>query len=286
MSKAKTLADTVSTGGPLATPGAVNLPGGAQGSVPYQSGVGQTALLAPGTAGHVLTSGGAGANPTWAAAVTAPAGSTGQVQINNAGAFGAVASGTSGQVLTSAGAGAAPTWTTPSAGAWEVLSSGTISNVTTVDFETGFTNSAYSAIVILLYDVFSNGSGNASFRFKQGGSWQGTSYYSQTLEASGSSVSGSRTANAAQMVFSGAQVLNNVPYTSMLIVNNRFSIVDAGPALSTLVQTGSGVEAISIASGVRYASGAVTGVRFLLSGGGGSTTITSGKYVTYGIKAS
>jgi|TARA_R100001440_G_scaffold73787_1_gene98638 hypothetical protein len=40
---------------------------------------------------------------------TSPAGSTGQVQINSSGAFGAVAEGTSGFVLTSNGSGAAPT---------------------------------------------------------------------------------------------------------------------------------------------------------------------------------
>ena len=54
---------------------------------------------------------------SWGTVTTSPAGSTGQVQINNAGAFGAVASGTSGQVLTSAGSGAAPTWVTPAGGA-------------------------------------------------------------------------------------------------------------------------------------------------------------------------
>ena len=42
-------------------------------------------------------------------AATSPGGSTGQVQINNSGAFGAVAEGTSGFVLTSNGSGAAPT---------------------------------------------------------------------------------------------------------------------------------------------------------------------------------
>lgn len=64
-----------------------------------------------GSSGQVLTSAGSGAAPTWAAVpATTPAGSTGQVQYNNAGAFGALSSGTSGQVLTSAGSGAAPTW--------------------------------------------------------------------------------------------------------------------------------------------------------------------------------
>jgi hypothetical protein len=65
MSKAKTLAGTVSTGGVLATPGEIDLPGGVQGSVPYQSAAGQTALLAPGLAGEALLSGGPDANPSW-----------------------------------------------------------------------------------------------------------------------------------------------------------------------------------------------------------------------------
>lgn len=65
MAKPRTLANTVADGGPLATPGEIDLPGGVQGSVPYQSAPNQTALLAPGTAGQVLTSGGAGANPSW-----------------------------------------------------------------------------------------------------------------------------------------------------------------------------------------------------------------------------
>jgi len=42
--------------------------------------------------------------------LSTPAGTTGQVQINNSGAFGAVAEGSSGQILTSNGSGAAPTF--------------------------------------------------------------------------------------------------------------------------------------------------------------------------------
>ena len=44
---------------------AIDLIGGVQGSVPYQSATNTTTLLAPGTAGQVLTSQGAGAAPTW-----------------------------------------------------------------------------------------------------------------------------------------------------------------------------------------------------------------------------
>jgi len=76
-----------------------------------------TLTSAAGSSGQVLTSAGAGAAPTWTTpSVTAPAGSTGQVQYNNAGVFGAVSTGTSGQILTSAGAGAAPTWSSPATG--------------------------------------------------------------------------------------------------------------------------------------------------------------------------
>lgn len=48
---------------------------------------------------------------TWATpAGTAPAGGTGDVQYNNAGAFGAISPGTSGYILTSNGAGVAPSF--------------------------------------------------------------------------------------------------------------------------------------------------------------------------------
>jgi hypothetical protein len=45
-----------------------------------------------------------------------PAGTTGQVQINNAGAFGAIADGTVGQALLSNGPGVAPSWNTLAGG--------------------------------------------------------------------------------------------------------------------------------------------------------------------------
>jgi len=94
MSKAKTLAGTVSTGGVLAdgtvsaaevsglatvattgsyndlidkptiTTTATNLAGGSNGTIPYQSAAGATAMLAVGTAGQYLVSNGASA-PTW-----------------------------------------------------------------------------------------------------------------------------------------------------------------------------------------------------------------------------
>ena len=96
MSKAKTLAETVSTGGVLAdgtvsaaevsglatvatsgsyndlsdkptiTTTATNIAGGSNGTIPYQSAAGTTQMLAVGTPGQVLQTNGAGA-PTWVA---------------------------------------------------------------------------------------------------------------------------------------------------------------------------------------------------------------------------
>lgn len=50
---------------PNITATANDLSGGELGSIPYQAGAGDTAMLAPGTAGQVLTSNG-GAAPSWA----------------------------------------------------------------------------------------------------------------------------------------------------------------------------------------------------------------------------
>lgn len=59
----------------------------AQGDVLYR-GASSWALLAPGTSGQFLQTQGAAANPQWATVSASPGGSSGQVQYNNAGAFG------------------------------------------------------------------------------------------------------------------------------------------------------------------------------------------------------
>ena len=109
-----------------------------------------------GSSGQVLTSAGSSAAPTWTTpTVTAPAGSTGQVQINNAGAFGAVSSGTSGQVLTSQGSGAAPVFATlsvisvtgPAAGSTIFVSSPTAFTITDFDSYTTYNLSTTNGTV-------------------------------------------------------------------------------------------------------------------------------------------
>jgi hypothetical protein len=69
-----------------------------------------TLPAADGTNGQFLKTDGTGALAFASVPATTPGGTTGQIQINNAGAFGALSSGTTGQILTSGGAGAAPTF--------------------------------------------------------------------------------------------------------------------------------------------------------------------------------
>ena len=79
-----------------------------------------TLPAADGTNGQVLQTNGTGA---LAFGNVSPAGTTGQVQINSAGAFGALASGTAGQVLISNGSGSAPAFATPRVKVWSSFSS-------------------------------------------------------------------------------------------------------------------------------------------------------------------
>jgi len=128
MSKAKTLATTVSTGGVLDNPSAIpganisgavgsatNIAGGSNGTVPYQSASGTTQMLAVGTPGQVLQTNGVGA-PSWATPASATTatniagGSAGTIPYQSeSGTTQMLAVGTAGQVLQTNGAGA-PSW--------------------------------------------------------------------------------------------------------------------------------------------------------------------------------
>ena len=84
----------------------------------YATGSGSTVTFASTDKGDklVFATANDGSNPDikdLSIGTTSPAGTTGQVQINNSGAFGAVAEGTSGFVLTSTGSGSAPTMQAP-----------------------------------------------------------------------------------------------------------------------------------------------------------------------------
>jgi hypothetical protein len=138
---------------------------------------------ATGTSGQVLTSAGSSAAPAWAnPAVTAPAGTTGQVQINNAGAFGAVSSGTTGQILTSQGAGAAPVFAAPAAGGSLILLQAiTASNTAEVDL-TEF-SSTYDDYVVFFHNAQSQSTpdNRLACRLRVGGVWRESADYAWVL---------------------------------------------------------------------------------------------------------
>ena len=100
----------------------INISGGAAGSIPYQSGVGLTALLPQGTAGQVLSTNGSGSigwitNATTSSSANNINGGTAGVAVYQTGVntTGFTAVGTSGQVLLSNGT-SAPTWSSDIAG--------------------------------------------------------------------------------------------------------------------------------------------------------------------------
>jgi hypothetical protein len=109
-----------------------------------------TLPAADGTNGQFLKTDGTGALAFASVPATTPGGTTGQVQINSAGAFGAVASGTVGQVLTSGGAGVAPSFATPTPAAWTLISTRIASNSASLEW-TGL--SGYSKYAIIFENL-------------------------------------------------------------------------------------------------------------------------------------
>jgi hypothetical protein len=94
--------------------------GTAQGDIVYRN-ASAWVVLPPGTAGNILATGGAGANPAWttlnATLDTAFGGTQGSILYRNATVWTTLAPGTIGQVLQTGGAGANPSWTTAPTGA-------------------------------------------------------------------------------------------------------------------------------------------------------------------------
>ena len=219
--------------------------------------------------------------------------------------------GTSGQVLVSAGSSAPAfgsvgvsaisatgtpssstylrgdgTWNTPPAGAMVVLSSGTVSgSPTTLDFETGMTDSTYAYIQIVLLGLTNSTSGNLTIRFKQSGAYvTSANYFYQNMTASGASVSGNATGSAAGSVVDLSVGTGGT--SASFVLMNRFSTTAGAPFIVT--NAGAGAAAANgLVNHKSYLNvGAdIEGVRFYLSGGSGGTVFSGGSYVMYGLKA-
>jgi len=93
----------------------------AQGEIMFYSATGW-ANLGVGASGEVLSSGGAGADPTWeSTSAVLPSGVQGEIVYHSGSAWVVLGVGTATQVLTTGGAGANPTWEDASGGATDVL---------------------------------------------------------------------------------------------------------------------------------------------------------------------
>ena len=249
MSKAQTLASTVSTGGVLAdgtvayaevtgTPTnsatATSIAGGSAGTIPYQSAANTTAMLAVGTAGQVLQTNGAGA----------------------------------------------PTWVTPAGGAMVLLSTVTASAASTVDIETTF-DSTYDNYIIMGEASVSVDGGAFRVRYKLGGSYVTSAYqHHSNMSKSGSTAYvGYQAVNDSYMEISDSigntsdeSIQFSINITSPTNTSKRKLCYWDSAAIWTggQVKTGRGV-------GTNTGTGALTGVRFYSQG-----TLT-GTFRLYGI---
>lgn len=211
-----------------------------------------TLPAADGTTGQFLQTNGAG---SLAFASVAPGGTTGQVQVNNAGAFGAVAEGTAGQVLTSGGAGVAPTFATPTPAGLVLISTQTVTSAANLSF-TGIASTYTQLMLVVSNCTWTNdlivqvGSGATP-------TWQTTNYYYNRFIAAtsttGSGVNG--------ILFSGS----NSPVGPVSAIFTR--VQTAGSTGVAVMINGAGGTASSTAlysvSGYGYPSGAVTAIRLL-----------------------
>jgi len=302
MSKARTLASTVSTGAVLADGtidaseiGSLTLPSGGDivGTTSAQTLTNKTLTYADNTLTGVQAALVSGTSIKTVNSVsllgsgnidtpeTNPAGSTGQVQYNNAGVFDAVASGTTGQVLTSAGSGVVPTWEAPAAGGtngWHLLSTVTASASATVDIETTF-DSTYDAYVIVATDA--DIADVLRCQLKLGGAYATANYkYLRTLKTN----TGAGNAVANQTSSSDSNTVN-IQMTQSA-ANLGFEMFIYGPAgtAQTKKVVWNGMTSISggaecSGQGTNTAVTALTGVRFTSATG----NINSGTFRLYGL---
>jgi hypothetical protein len=201
-----------------------------------------------------------------------------------------LAVGTSGQLLQTNGAGA-PSWVTPSAGAMVVLTSGTVSgSPSAIDVETGFTDTSYALIIIYYQNIAcASSSGNPSFRFKIGGTYNSSSVYnSRNFETSASSSSVNSASSQSSMVFGAVPQITSDGTSFAIVIQNRFQGARSGAAFITnpwWAHQNNGTAAGTSYGYISGTSGDVQGLRLLMTGGGGATTFSDGTYVAYGIKA-
>lgn len=250
-----------------------------------------TLPAADGTNGQFLKTDGTGA---LAFASVSPAGTTGQVQINSAGAFGAVSSGTVGQVLTSAGAGLSPSFATPATGAMVFISSQTVSgSPTSVDFTSGI-NSTYDDYLIIFENLQFTTAGATNpavaVRLQQSGSFQTGSTYdwgffgingTPTTETDSGTNDTSLLIQIGRFNTPGDSIRSGFIY--LLNANSTASRGCSVLAASTSRGNTVGRSQTSNGGGTSTVAAAVTGIQFRAYNG---VVMTSGTFRLYGIAKS
>ena len=192
--------------------------------------------------------------------------------------------GTSGQFLQSNGA-SAPTWTTPSSGAYVLLSSATVNGASAVDF-TGFVSSDYHSYTVVLSAVDFTSASSGGVQVYIGGTLQTSSNYNFSGFYADSSASGliSRFSGSPQNAFRITNGANLNQFGTISFTANTFNGLTgtSTPSFISNVGGGSSVSTTFYNIGSFNSTSAITGIRIFSNGGG---TII-GYFKLYGIKNS
>jgi len=255
---------------------ATNLAGGSNGTIPYQSADGTTQMLAVGSSGQSLLSGGVGA-PTWGTPALATSstnlagGSNGTIPYQSAaGTTQMLAVGTSGQVLRSNGV-AAPSWVTPSAGAVTLLGTVTATAASTILVNSGFT-STYDTYDLVVYGTATVNNVSINLRYELGGSiiTSGTYQFAQFYDClvgnasnSGSEVNVLNVGNSDQAVGNNFTVTFRITNPSSTSITKLVTWQGSSiRAVGTFNEGRAANTALTALTGIQIypASGTVTGV--------------------------
>lgn len=195
--------------------------------------------------------------------------------------YASTAAGTSGQVLTSAGAGA-PTWTTPSSGAWVLLSTATLSSSASAVF-TGLT--AYKTYAVV-FDAVKPSQPYPAFVMDvstdNGSSFLSTNYESTLINLVNNTYNNNRSFGDNYSFISLAFSNNYTGFCGVMFLygcgtsgSNTFAMTHTSYSYDDLVN---GLTSI-VGSSVRQLSGTCNAVRFKASSG----SLLSGTIKLYGI---
>ena len=183
--------------------------------------------------------------------------------------------GNNGLFLTTDGSTAS--WAEAGGGAWELISTTTISgSPSTIDIESDITSS-HDSYMVFLQDLDASTNQSFDIRYKKSGSYQSSAYYAMDI------ADGAVNTRSNQSQFrTGASIDSggNAMDASFTFMNVHST--DACGQIMYGQGTGNAETSFMIVGSHKLAA-AVTGIRFFVQGG---VTFTSGKIYVYGLKNS